>query len=95
MLTLDDWSTHIKAYPWYMKIVLLLYLVIGSHILLNALVSQAFDELEDFRDQPRDSQSDKSNSLLESICHLSPERQFINIVKELKFEGFQRVENRC
>lgn len=92
MLALDDWSTHIRNYAWYMKIILLCYMLIGNHILLNSLVSQAFNELEDYQDD-KSSQSCVSDSLLESLNKLTAEKKFVNILKELglhdlnKFRG--------
>lgn len=50
MLALDDWSSHVRNYAWYMKIIILSYMLIGNHILLNSLISQAFNELEDRQD---------------------------------------------
>lgn len=41
-MTLDDWTSHLRRGPWYVSILIIIYIIMLNHILLNAIISQSF-----------------------------------------------------
>ena len=46
-MTLDDWTSHLREGPWYVSLLIIIYIIMLNHILLNAIISQSFGELEE------------------------------------------------
>lgn len=45
-MTLDDWTANIRHAQWYMSLLIVIYIILLNHIILNALISQAFGQLK-------------------------------------------------
>lgn len=41
-MTLDDWTSHLREGPWYVSLLIIVYIILLNHILLNAIISQSF-----------------------------------------------------
>ena len=46
ILTLDDWTKVIRTHSWWTGLIVLIYILVVNHLLMNAIIAQVFSQID-------------------------------------------------